>query len=329
MSKYNENIFSSDESSDEDFNEIKFQDEDEPENEPIIKNPTQNIPKVKPNLLVGNRTLTDYILIDAKKYSFKNWKECFPDNNVKLRSLIFNPAWNEFFDSIENRKYFNVLEEDLSNCLKSGKNIVPYPELLFNIFNVISPKKIKVVIIGQDPYIAQCIPGVPQAMGLSFSVPMNCEIPPSLKNIYKNLLDFKNIVSIPDHGCLASWVVQGCFLFNAALTTILKISNAHKKLWENFAKDLLKYITDKYQNLVFIVWGKFAHEMCQNIDPEKHCIITSSHPSPLAKLPFGGTTYGKNKKYTKYPLFKDVNHFGIANKYLKSHGKGEILWDVL
>ncbi|AGF85481.1 glycosylase family 1 [Moumouvirus goulette] len=166
-------------------------------------------------------------------------------------------------------------------------------------------------------------------MGLSFSVPMNCEVPPSLKNIYKNLQDFKNIVSIPDHGCLASWVVQGCFLLNAALTTILKISDVHKKFWVNFTKDLLKYITEKYENIVFIVWGKSAHEMCQNIDPEKHCIITSSHPSPLATKPLNGTTYGKNKNYTKYPLFKDVNHFGLANKYLKSHSKQEILWDVL
>ncbi|AVL94667.1 uracil-DNA glycosylase family 1 [Moumouvirus australiensis] len=328
MSKHNENIFSSDESSDEDFDEIHFQDENEPDNEVPIKS-KQNIPKDKPKLLVGNRTLTDYILIDAKNYSFKNWNECFPDNNVKLRSLIFNPAWNDFFDSVENRKYFSVLEKDLSDCLKSGKKIVPYPELLFNIFNVISPKKIKVVIIGQDPYIKECRPDVPEAMGLSFSVPMNCPVPPSLKNIYKNLKDFKNINNIPDHGCLASWVVQGCFLFNAALTTLLKISGAHKKLWANFAKDLLKYITDNYENIVFIVWGKPAHEMCEDIDPEKHCIITSSHPSPLAVTSFSGKTYGKNKKYTKYPLFKDVNHFGLANKYLQSHGKQEIIWDVL
>ncbi|AEX61453.1 putative uracil-DNA glycosylase [Megavirus courdo7] len=330
-----ENIFSSDESSDEDYDSIKYMDEEDSDfdstnksKEEIHKNEPKNIKKEIP-LLVGNRILTEYILIDANKYSFKTWKECFPDNNVKLRSLIFNPGWNEFFDQIENKKYFSKLEENLSNFMKKGQNIIPYPELLFNTLNILAPRKIKVIILGQDPYPGECKKGVPNAMGVSFSVPLNCRVPASLDNIYNNMVRFKNLSKKPNHGCLASWIVQGCFLFNSSFTNILFQTNAHQKIWNEFTADLLKYITNKCTNLVFIVWGKFAHILCENIDPNKHHMITSSHPSPMScDRTFVGTKYGTKEKIV-YPSFKTVNHFTLANKYLLSVGKQDILWNLV
>lgn len=289
------------------------------------------------NVLNENRPFYDYLFINAKNYKFKTWKECFPDNKVNIRKLLFNKNWDPFFDLIEKKSYFNEMNKLLSDYIANGKIILPYAELVFNIFNVLSPKDIKVVFLGQDPY-----PGmkqmydkiIPQAMGFSFSVPLNYPKPMSLNNIFGNLLDYKHIEKIPDTGCLIMWVLQGCFMLNSSLTTFFSEMNAHKKLWEKFTNDLLEYLNDNFKNIIFLAWGKSAHMMCQKIDPYKHYIITSSHPSPMSfNKNFTGLTYSKNKnkfekKEVTYPSFNKVDHFGRINEYLKKKNKTPIIWDL-
>lgn len=322
----------------------KFMDEDEESDDDTNTNVKTVQPKIinkvkKNHSIIGDKPLTDYIFANVDHYSFKTWQQCFPDNQVNLRSLIFNPGWNEFFDIVEKRPYYKGMERILSNIItKNQETIIPHAELVFNAFNILSPKQIKIVIIGQDPYpSATKINGklIPEAMGVSFSVPLNYAKPMSLANIYKNLLDFKHIEKIPTTGCLAPWILQGCFMINAALTTVFTKKNAHKEIWKNFTNDLLAYLDSKCKNIVFDIWGKDAHLLCQNIDPIKHHIITSSHPSPLGcNQIFSGVTYGKGKNYKDkkkvvYPSFITTDHFGRINSYLKSVNKREIFWDLI
>lgn len=286
---------------------------------------------------IGERPFADYVFADANNYNFKTWKKFFPDKKVQLRSLIFNPLWNDFFDSVERKPYFKTMEKIFSGYLLNKESIVPYPELVFNAFNILSPKKIKTIIIGQDPY-----PGVntvndklvPQAMGFSFSAPLNSPKPESLKNIYDNLLQYGHIKKIPQTGCLATWILQGCFMINASFTTFHTKRNAHKETWKQFTNDLISYINKNLENVVFVIWGKDAYELCKNVDPYRHHIITSSHPSPLAYYKtFEGFVYGPvkseaNRKRVTYPAFKTTNHFGKINEYLRSVKKNEIIWDM-
>lgn len=288
--------------------------------------------KVKP--IIGDRPISDYIFASVNNYSFKSWKQCFPNDTVTLRSLIFNPEWDDFFDVIEKKPYFKRIETILSDHLKRNEEtIVPHAELVFNSFNILSPKKIKVVIVGQDPYPnAAKINGkhIPQAMGFSFSVPFGYPQPPSLEKIYANLVEFGHFKKIPDGGCLAGWILQGMFMINASLTTFFCKRNAHRELWKNFTYDLLAYLNNKCNNLVFLVWGADAHNTCINIDPYRHHVITSSHPSPLGfHQRLSGKTYGKVNNPASYPPFKSTDHFGRMNSYLLSVGKKEIFLDVI
>lgn len=283
------------------------------------------------------KPLSHYLFANVSNYDFKTWQDYFKiSDDIKLRSLIFNKDWDEFFDEIENKQYYKNIEDKLFK--KKNDKILPYPELLFNSFNIMSPKDIKVIFIGQDPYIdIKDFNGkkIPQAMGFSFSVPLNYPIPPSLINIYHNLLKFKHIQKFPTSGCLAGWIMQGAFMINSSLTTIYKESNAHKLLWKDFSNDLINYLNTKLNKIVFVVWGKDAHYLCLNVDPNKHFIITSSHPSSYAfKNNVSGYTYGKvknlkDRKQIIYPSFESVDHFGQINNYLESVNKNKIFWDVL
>lgn len=280
------------------------------------------------------KSITDYLFIDAVSYPFKTWDDFFP-KKINLRSLITNPSWNEFFDNMDKNNYIEGIENVLSNYVLHKKIILPYPELVFDPFNKLGPNSIKVVIIGQDPYFnVNKINGkvIPQAMGHSFSVPKNFPKPPSLQNICQNLFDFGHVKKIPTNGCLSYWVAQGCFLINASLTTFFSQANAHKNLWSKITNELITYISTKYENIVFLVWGSFANFVCLNIDPTRHCIITSSHPSPLGcDKTFNGFPYGKDesdRQKVTYPSFRSTDHFGRANAYLKQVNKTEIFWDT-
>ena len=271
--------------------------------------------------------LSSILSITTNDYPYKTWGEMFPDYKVNLLSLLKNSAWKPFF---EENPFIPKIEKSLSIILKKteGKiNIYPYPELVFHTFNLLDPEEIKVVIIGQDPYIKAETHNkkkIPEAMGLSFSVPAGIKVPPSLLNIYKNLKEFKHINKIPDHGDLTLWAIQGVFMLNASLTVQEGISNSHVKYWPGFTDSVIKYVSDNCQDLMFVLWGSFARGKTQDekgnklIDTDKHKIIMASHPSPN----------GCNAKSGKIPCFKEYDHFGEINKFLKKKGCQEIVWQL-
>lgn len=185
-------------------------------------------------------------------------------------------------------------------------NIYPKKTEVFNAFKLTNFENVKVVILGQDPYH-----GPNQAHGLSFSVNYGIKIPPSLANIYKELksdIDF----AIPSHGNLTSWANQGVLLLNATLTVRAGEPGSHqKKGWETFTDAVIKLISDKKENCVFLLWGNFAKSKINLIDLDKHLVLTAAHPSPLA----GGAFFG-------------CRHFSKTNEYLKSKNISQINWAI-
>jgi uracil-DNA glycosylase len=271
--------------------------------------------------------------VDATNYSYKSWTDYFKNQEVNLKSLIKNNSWDDFFEIIGEKPYFHNIEKILYKLMINNPNkvIVPYPELLFHQFNILSLDDIKVIIIAQDPYInVDTINDidVPQAMGVAFSAPLNSPTPKSLLNIYKNLLDFDHVNKIPKTGYLMPWVKQGVFLLNSALTTFLSESNAHQNVWPNFTNDLIEYINENTKNIVFLVWGKDAFNKCKNINNKKHHLIVSSHPSPFS---YDNTMTGITKKGDPitFPSFRSTDHFGKTNNYLKTNNKEPIKWEKI
>ena len=189
--------------------------------------------------------------------------------------------WNEFFE--ENSE---TLQNILNKVFDKKNKIYPKKKKIFRVFKYLSPSDIKVVILGQDPYINFEIVDdkeIPQAEGLSFSVPKSHrKIPPSLKNIFKEI---KN--SYPDfkykNGNLKKWVKrEKIFLLNSALTVIQGKSNSHQKYWQEFTDKVIEYISDRSENIVFILMGNNAKSKYSLIDSKKHIVLTSVHPSPLS-----------------------------------------------
>lgn len=220
--------------------------------------------------------------------------------------MELNPQWNLFFNNLPiNDIYLKIQEESY------GKKIFPPKELIFNAFNFFEPKNLKVIIIGQDPYHKQN-----QANGLSFSVNKDMAIPPSLKNIYKELSsDVK--CDIPDHGDLTKWCEQGVLLLNNVLTVYEGMPNdkTHKKLWEPITQTLIKRISELLPNLVFILWGNNAKAIKKYISNiESHLILEGGHPSPL----------NRNIQQNFYRK----KFFSKANEYLIQNEKEPINWEI-
>ena len=191
------------------------------------------------------------------------------------------------------------------------KTIFPPKNLIFNAFSKTPWDKVKVVIIGQDPY-----PNPGDAMGLSFSVPRKQRIPGSLINIYKCLERDKKLKFIkPKHGDLSSWAEQGVFLINATLTVECKKSNSHQKNsgWSKFTDFVIKQISTQKKNIVFLLWGNFAIAKSSLIDASKHLIIKNIHPSPLAQ--------SKGD-------FSKSEQFSQTNEYLEKNGIEPINWEI-
>jgi uracil-DNA glycosylase len=191
-----------------------------------------------------------------------------------------NVGWIPFFE--ENKKELETILENID-----FNNIFPKKENIFKTLFYFPPEDIKLVIIGQDPYIGYEIINnikVPQACGLSFSVPKSHKkIPPSLKNIFKEIKNNYPNYEIPNHGSLKKWVKkEKILLLNAALTVIEGKSNSHAKLWKNFTDNLIKFISDKNEKTIFLLMGNFASNKKYLIDEEKHKIFITVHPSPLS-----------------------------------------------
>lgn len=222
-------------------------------------------------------------------------------NKVKIES-----SWKDLLKDEFSKPYFEEISTFLRAEKKSGKKIYPPGKMIFNAFEMTPVEKVKVVIIGQDPYH-----GFGQAMGLCFSVPQNIAMPPSVKNIYKELITDIGI-DMPSHADLTPWANQGVLLLNAILTVEHKKPASHRKIgWQNFTDAAITEISKYRENLVFMLWGNFAKSKSDFIDSTKHLILKSAHPSPFSVQSFYG-----NK------------HFSKANSYLLKHQKEPIDWQI-
>ncbi len=183
--------------------------------------------------------------------------------------------------------------------------VYPPGKLIFNAFNQCPFDKVKVVLIGQDPYHE---PG--QAHGLCFSVNDGVQFPPSLGNIFKEIHDDIG-APIPTSGNLTRWAQQGVLLLNATLTVREHQAGSHQRQgWEEFTDAVIRILNEKREHLVFILWGSYAQSKSFLINGNRHCILRSAHPSPLSA----------------YRGFFGNHHFSLANQYLQSNGLGEIQW---
>lgn len=217
-----------------------------------------------------------------------------------------NPEWISFLENELNNETVKKLFKYMNDSY-SSKVIYPPKKLVFDAFNQCSLKKLKVVIIGQDPYH-----GAGQANGLSFSVSKGVTIPPSLKNIFKEISHDLPNFNTPLHGDLSSWAQQGVLLLNAILTVEANKPGSHKKIgWEDFTNSVITKLSNEKTNLVFLLWGNFAQSKAVLIDAHKHLVLTAAHPSPLARGAFFG-----NK------------HFSQTNAYLKLHHLAPIDWNL-
>ena len=213
-------------------------------------------------------------------------------------------SWKEALKDEFEKPYFASLCDFVRQEYKTS-TIYPPASLIFNAFNLCPMDKIKVVIIGQDPYHE---PG--QAHGLCFSVNDGVKFPPSLQNIYKEIASEYN-QPMPQSGNLTRWAEQGVLLLNATLTVRAHLAASHQgKGWETFTDNVIKEVNDRCQNVVFLLWGSYAQKKEVYIDKSKHCVLKAAHPSPLSA----------------YRGFFGCNHFVLANNYLRKCGKEEIVW---
>lgn len=203
------------------------------------------------------------------------------------------------------KKYFSDLVRFIKDEYAKHR-IFPPGKLIFNAFNTCPFDKVKVVIIGQDPYH-----GTSQAHGLCFSVPDSVEQPPSLRNIFKEIQEDTG-TPVPRSGNLERWAHQGVLLLNATLTVRAHNAGSHQgKGWEEFTDAAIRRLVEKRENIVFMLWGNYAQRKGAFIDPEKHLVLKSVHPSPLSAN--RGGWFG-NK------------HFSRANAYLEAHGISPVIW---
>lgn len=215
-------------------------------------------------------------------------------------------SWKNILSTEFQKDYYLKLKRFVSED-KKNYSVFPPKEKCFAAFNYTSLDDLKVVILGQDPYH-----NTGQANGLAFSVADGMKIPPSLKNIYKELHSDLGI-SIPESGNLKAWAKQGVLLLNATLSVRAHSPGSHQKIgWETFTDKVIKLISDNKENVVFILWGKFAQAKASLIDTEKHLVLTSFHPSPFS------ARHG----------FFGCKHFSKTNAYLEAHQISPVQWKL-
>lgn len=213
-------------------------------------------------------------------------------------------SWEKVLQPDFDKPYFKELT-DFVRSEYAATTIYPPASLIFNAFNLCPFSKVKVVIIGQDPYHG---PG--QAHGLCFSVNDGVQFPPSLQNIFKEIKSDLDI-PIPTSGNLTRWAEQGVLLLNATLTVRAHSAGSHqKKGWETFTDSVIRILAEQKENLVFILWGAYAQKKGAFIDNNRHLILSSAHPSPLSA----------------YNGFFGNHHFSLTNEWLKKHGIDTINW---
>ena len=224
-----------------------------------------------------------------------------PAKNVKMED-----GWKSRLKTQFEQPYMRELRAELVSRSKGGTVIYPPPERWFTAFNLTPFDRVKVVILGQDPYH-----GPNQAHGLCFSVLPGVPIPPSLRNIYKELNTDLGIAPVK-HGYLESWATQGVFLLNSVLTVEHAAAASHQELgWETFTDAVIECLNTSTEKTVFMLWGGYAKKKGQMIDQSRHLVLQCAHPSPLSVRGFTG-----------------CKHFSKANKFLEQQGKAPIDWQL-
>tara|TARA_Y100001973_G_scaffold96617_1_gene151599 strand:+ start:442 stop:1140 length:699 start_codon:yes stop_codon:yes gene_type:complete len=226
---------------------------------------------------------------------------------VGERPVQLDDSWLSELQGEFEQPYMQQLRAFLQQEKAAGKTVFPPGPLVFNALNSTPLDQVRVVIIGQDPYHG---PG--QAHGLSFSVPPGVRTPPSLQNIFKEIHRDLGL-PIPPHGCLQSWAEQGVLLLNAVLTVEQAQAGSHaKRGWERFTSKVIEIINARREHCVFLLWGSYAQRKGEQIDRQRHCVLTSVHPSPLSA----------------HRGFIGNGHFSAANQYLVEHGLTPIDWSL-
>jgi len=222
--------------------------------------------------------------------------------------LKLEESWKEVLEAEFDKEYMIKLRSFLQSQQEQKRLIYPGNGLIFNAFEHTPFNKVKVVIIGQDPYH-----GANQAHGLSFSVQKGVPIPPSLQNIFKELQAEYPDFQFPKHGDLSSWADQGVLLLNATLTVEATKAGSHQKQgWEQFTDQVIQILSEQRKGIVFLLWGKYAQAKAALIDQNKHLVLMATHPSP----------------FSAYNGFFGCNHFIKTNEFLENNGEKGIDWKL-
>lgn len=215
-------------------------------------------------------------------------------------------TWSQLIDHEQQQPYFQQAMSFVEQERAAGKAIYPPQPNVFSALDYTDPGSVKVVILGQDPYH-----GPHQAHGLCFSVLPGVRVPPSLRNIYKELASDIPGFQAPEHGYLESWAEQGVLMLNTVLTVEAGKAHSHAKLgWETFTDKVIKAVNDKGNGVVFLLWGSHAQKKGAMIDRSRHHVLTAAHPSPLSA----------------YRGFFGCRHFSRTNELLQQQGKSPIDW---
>ncbi|MBB1312912.1 MULTISPECIES: uracil-DNA glycosylase [Aliivibrio] len=220
-----------------------------------------------------------------------------------------NTSWNDILETEKEKPYYQEMMTHIKEARSQGKKIFPKEENVFTAFSLTPFNNVTVVILGQDPYH-----GEGQAHGLSFSVLPGVKIPPSLRNMYKELAEDIEGFIPPTHGYLESWAEQGVLLLNTVLTVEESQAHSHAKLgWETFTDSIIEQLNEKKEGIIFLLWGAHAQKKGINIDATKHAILAAPHPSPLsARRGFFG-----------------CQHFSKTNELLREKNLSEINWSSI
>jgi uracil-DNA glycosylase len=234
-----------------------------------------------------------------------------PQSNFLSPDLL-HPSWRPWLEAEFEKPHFQKLKAFLISEASEGKLVYPEEANILGAFTATPFEAVKIVILGQDPYHGQ-LNGTPQAHGLSFSVPDGQRLPPSLRNIFKELATDLSEPSVSQRqsGDLSAWAEQGVLLLNAVLTVRAGEAGSHQNQgWETFTAQAISALNEHIEGLVFVLWGRYAQAKASLIDESKHLILKSAHPSPLSA----------------YNGFFGSRPFSKANHYLQAQGKAPIVW---
>ncbi len=226
---------------------------------------------------------------------------------MNFADIPIHPSWKNLLKEEFEKPYMLELQEFLKHEVLSGNTIFPPAHLIFNALYQTPFEKVKIVLLGQDPYH-----GPNQAEGLCFSVPQEIKPPPSLQNIFKELISDLGIKK-PSSGSLLSWAKQGALLLNCTLSVRKGEAKSHfGKGWEIFTDKIIQLLYEKKEPIVFLLWGKPAIDKLRGKMKNHHLILTAPHPSPLSA----------------YTGFFGCAHFSQSNQFLKQHGRQEMDWSL-